>query len=86
QIVGYRPTCGCDAGSSIGSIVFDPFAGSGTTLQVARALGRRWLGAEMNADYAKLAEVRIATPPRWAQDRPPRPKPKFDPNQMRLFA
>jgi len=86
RVLGYRPTCNCGASEAIGSVVFDPFAGSGTTLQVAKFLGRRWLGAEISQDYAELAEVRINTPPRWAQHRPQKPKQKVDPNQRSLFA
>ena len=35
--------------------VLDPFFGSGTTGQVARELGRRFVGIELNEDYVKLA-------------------------------
>ena len=45
--------------SNEGDIVFDPFAGSGTTLAVAARLGRRWLGCELSGDYAKKAAARI---------------------------
>jgi len=45
--------------SNEGDVVFDPFAGSGTTLAVAARLGRRWLGCEMSDDYAKLATERV---------------------------
>jgi site-specific DNA-methyltransferase (adenine-specific) len=38
--------------------VLDPFAGSGTVLQVARALGRRSVGIELNPRYVKLARRR----------------------------
>lgn len=34
-----------------GDLVLDPFAGSNTTGAVAQALGRRWLGVEMNIAY-----------------------------------
>jgi DNA modification methylase len=40
-------------------IVLDPFAGSGTTLRVARKLGRRYIGIELNPGYAAMAEQRI---------------------------
>jgi site-specific DNA-methyltransferase (adenine-specific) len=45
--------------SNPGETVLDPFAGSGTTLVVARKLGRRWLGCELSADYAARAEARL---------------------------
>ena len=51
--------CGCNAGWRRG-IVLDPFAGSGTTLQVARDHGRHAVGIELNADYARLAAERLA--------------------------
>jgi site-specific DNA-methyltransferase (adenine-specific) len=41
-------------------IVFDPFTGSGTTLAVAKKLGRRWLGTELSSDYVAKAEARLA--------------------------
>jgi len=47
------------AGCPKGGMVLDPFAGSGTTLMVARRLGRNSIGIELNPEYAKLAEARI---------------------------
>lgn len=85
QVIGYRTTCGCAAGEPIGAVVFDPFAGSGTTLQTARVLGRRYIGCEISADYVKLAEVRIAKTPKWAETRPPRKTFVPDPLQKVLF-
>ncbi len=41
-------------------LVLDPFAGSGTTCIVAAMLGRRWLGIELNPEYAAMAESAIA--------------------------
>jgi site-specific DNA-methyltransferase (adenine-specific) len=45
--------------SDPGDVVLDPFAGSGTTLAVAKKLGRRWLGCEISADYARAATERL---------------------------
>ena len=48
------------AGSRPGDVVLDPFMGSGTTAQVAQALGRHWLGCELNEEYAPLQQARTA--------------------------
>lgn len=40
-------------------IVLDPFAGSGTTLRVARRLGRQWVGVELNPEYAEMCMARV---------------------------
>ncbi len=45
--------------SNEGDVVFDPFTGSGTTLAVAKKLGREFLGTELSADYAKYATARL---------------------------
>ncbi|WP_020467070.1 DNA-methyltransferase [Singulisphaera acidiphila] len=45
--------------SNEGDIVLDPFAGSGTTLVVAKKLGRKYLGFELSADYAAQIESRL---------------------------
>jgi site-specific DNA-methyltransferase (adenine-specific) len=41
--------------SNPGDLVFDPFAGSGTTLAVAARLGRRFLGCELSGEYRDKA-------------------------------
>ncbi len=41
-------------------LVLDPFAGSGTTLAVAKKLGRRWLGIELSKDYVARVRKRLA--------------------------
>jgi DNA modification methylase len=48
------------AGCPVGGTVLDPFFGSGTTGQVAQALGRDWIGIELNPAYEKLGLDRTA--------------------------
>lgn len=47
------------AGCPAGGVVIDPFFGSGTTGLAAKALNRRYIGIELNADYCALAGARI---------------------------
>lgn len=51
------------AGCPEGGTVLDPFAGSGTTLLVAQALGRRGVGIDFNPEYLQQALVRNAQTP-----------------------
>ena len=48
------------AGSRPGDIVLDPFMGSGTTAQVAMQHDRKYLGCELNEEYAALQQDRIS--------------------------
>ena len=48
------------AGCPSGGLVLDPFAGSGTTIQVAQQLGRQGVGIELNPAYITLADTRTA--------------------------
>ena len=43
-----------------GATVLDPYAGSGTTLIAARALGRRAVGVEVDERYCEVAVQRLA--------------------------
>jgi DNA modification methylase len=45
--------------SNEGEIVMDPFAGSGSTLIVARKLGRKYIGFELSESYAKNVRERL---------------------------
>jgi len=42
-------------------IVLDPFIGTGTTAVVAERLELRWIGVEINSNYAQAAEERICS-------------------------
>lgn len=55
------------AASNPGDVVLDPFAGSGTTLAVARRLGRKGKGVELSGAYAvgirdRLAAIQVESP------------------------
>jgi len=45
--------------SNTGELVLDPFGGSGTTLAVAKKLGRKWIGFELSREYARQIEKRL---------------------------
>lgn len=47
------------AGSEQGDLVLDPFAGTGTVGVVALKHGRKFVGIELNPEYADMARARI---------------------------
>ena len=49
------------ASSKPNDVVFDPFLGSGTTSVVAKKLGRRYVGVEIDELYCCLTEKRLET-------------------------
>jgi site-specific DNA-methyltransferase (cytosine-N4-specific) len=52
------------SGCKPGGVVLDPCSGSGTTGAAAQALGRRYVGIDINADYLKLSlETRLRNAP-----------------------
>ena len=48
------------AGSNPGDMVFDPFLGAGTASVVAKKLGRKYAGVEVDETYCCLTEKRLA--------------------------
>lgn len=44
-----------------GQLVFDPFAGTGTTAVAAEHLGRRWLVTELDPKYCSVLSTRLET-------------------------
>jgi hypothetical protein len=70
---GYRPTCDCGREDWRPGIVFDPFLGSGTTLQVAKDLMMRGAGLDLAHTYLdEQAKVRaqIGAPSNALDDLP----------------
>jgi DNA modification methylase len=47
------------AGSQQGDTILDPFFGAGTTGLVAQRHNRKWIGCELNPDYAAIAQQRL---------------------------
>jgi site-specific DNA-methyltransferase (adenine-specific) len=56
KLMTYLVALGCRRGD----LVLDPFVGSGTTCIATKILGRRYLGVELNHDYCRIAEARLA--------------------------
>jgi DNA modification methylase len=55
---GWKPTCDHTHTHTMPCVVLDPFGGSGTTAQVALALGMRPTVIELNSDYIPLIKQR----------------------------
>lgn len=49
--------------SYIDDLVVDPFNGSGTTCVAAKKFGRQFIGIDLNAEYCKYAQKRVANIP-----------------------
>lgn len=89
RTIGWHPGCMCELedlktipeGTSFDPVpctVFDPFCGSGTVGVVAKQHERNFIGIELNPDYCKMAEQRIANPE-------PEPEVPDAPGQMTMF-
>ncbi len=46
--------------TDVGDVVLDPFLGTGTSALAAKALGRHYVGIEVDAAYGRLAEEKLA--------------------------
>jgi len=58
KTIGWLPSCQCASEPHPG-IVLDPFSGAGTVGVVAKKLGRRFIGIELNPEYIGMAKARI---------------------------
>ena len=54
--------------SFVGDTILDPFAGSGTTLKVARELGRNSIGYEINPNYTPIIREKIGADDELSDD------------------
>ncbi|MFO7945467.1 MAG: DNA methyltransferase [Armatimonadota bacterium] len=52
------------ASSKVGDLILDPFFGTGTTGAVAKKMGRKWIGIEIEESYIDIARERISAVPR----------------------
>jgi DNA modification methylase len=59
RTLGWAPGCACDAPVEP-ALVLDPFMGSGTTARVCEALGRRWIGFDLDPKNAEIARKRLS--------------------------
>jgi len=64
QTIGARPVCTCEDAKSVPCTVYDPFSGSGTTLQVAHWMGLNAIGSELGKQYLPLIHERIGQRPK----------------------
>ena len=86
KTAGWQPTCHCAAANPesrpLPCLCLDPFSGAGTTGLVAKALGLRYIGLELNPGYAEMSRRRIDRG--IVEDAPKQPKSL--PGQADLFA
>jgi len=51
--------CGCNSEETDAGIALDPFAGTGTVCVEAKDQGKKFVGIDLNEEYAKMAENRL---------------------------
>jgi site-specific DNA-methyltransferase (adenine-specific)/adenine-specific DNA-methyltransferase len=56
------------ASSNIGDVVLDPFSGSFSTCGVAKKLGRKTIGIEINPEYVKIGIRRLGLPSHYTEE------------------
>ena len=84
-LLGYACACSEPDAPTRPAVVLDPFAGTGTTMLVASALGRIGVGIDRSADYCRLARWRTTDPAERAKAmQVPKPPPVPD-GQSSLF-
>ena len=59
KTTGWEPSCRCGRLDVVAATVLDPFAGAGTTVMVAKELGRNGIGIEMSPAYCEMAQRRL---------------------------
>ena len=57
--ITWRPVCKCGEATTTPPVVLDPFCGTGTTLAVAKSLGRRAIGLDISEEYCRLSQKRV---------------------------
>ena len=58
------------ASSNPGDVVMDPFVGSGTTVVVAKRLGRRYIGIDLSETYVERTRARVENTPDESDAKP----------------
>lgn len=61
EVIGLS-ICNCNAGFEPG-VLLDPMCGIGTTLVVAKELGRNFIGIDINPDYCEMARKKLSMMP-----------------------
>lgn len=59
KVGDWEQACDCATDATEPGIVLDPFAGAGTTCLVAKRLGRRFIGVDLNPEYVAMAQKRV---------------------------